>query len=573
MIKKLYFPSILALIMTIAGTVVCHADNYGDYVDAPVTVGSSSNTFGSAFESEIIGGYQYAANLAGCNAILSTYYLRMVNGALCYAVTENKVYRLFGGTPNPTDTGLLSGTGTWEDTMITTVNTSPTAGNVGIGTNIPMAQLQVGPGTPQFFTTGPGNEYVQNDLEVDGTAFLMEATIGNLVVTSGITLTGGSTFDTLTVKGNTYLAIQSGNVGVGTTLPAQKFDVEGTSYLNGNVGIGSASPTHALDVQGTVYVAKNIGIGTASPNAKLQVLGGGANIGYTSSGGTVTNTGNGSLTVGYALVLGTSASVSTSGSGDLAAGIAVSAPSGGAVSITSQGTGSLAGGYSFGLASSANSLINSASYGSVAWGYANNGTINATGNGSVAMGYGDSVQVLQSTGTGSVALGTDVQANQNGAFALGQAIVVSGTNSFGIGLDSTPRTIAASNVMAIMGGNVGIGSVSPAQKLDVEGTAYVNGNVGIGTSAPGTSLTLFQRSTIDGFQFTGNSIGGTNSGTGFVLSLGVNISGNKQFWFGDYDGINNGSYNFLRIQAGTSIPLLDGVTGNNGSRAKIQLGV
>ncbi len=51
--------------------------------------------------------------------------------------------------------------------------------------------------------------------------------------------------------------------------------------------------------------------------------------------------------------------------------------------------------------------------------------------------------------------------------AMGNFIKVSGYNSFGIGLDDTERTLSKDRTMAIMGGNIGIGTTSPSKKLHV----------------------------------------------------------------------------------------------------------
>ena len=64
----------------------------------------------------------------------------------------------------------------------------------------------------------PESEYIQNDLEVDGTAYLTDAMIGSLTVTAGLTLTGGSTFDHIEVTGEAVFNTLSGNVGIGTTM-------------------------------------------------------------------------------------------------------------------------------------------------------------------------------------------------------------------------------------------------------------------------------------------------------------------------------------------------------------------
>ena len=75
-------------------------------------------------------------------------------------------------------------------------------------------------------------------------------------------------------------------------------------------------------------------------------------------------------------------------------------------------------------------------------------------------------------GFASLTLGTK---GDKDASAYLQAVDKSGT-SFG------------SLLLNLDGGNVGIGTSSPSQKLHVEGTSYLNGNVGIGTSSPTASL-------------------------------------------------------------------------------------
>jgi hypothetical protein len=103
------------------------------------------------------------------------------------------------------------------------------------------------------------------------------------------------------------------------------------------------------------------------------------------------------------------------------------------------------------------------------------------------------------------------------------------------------------------------------------------GRIGIGTNAPASDLTLYQSSgsgSSKGFTFTGNSIGGTSSGTGFLMSLGYNATGNKQLWVGDADYAGNVSGSFARFGiSGTSFPVLDAVSGNNASRRYLALGV
>ncbi len=154
-------------------------------------------------------------------------------------------------------------------------------------------------------------------------------------------------------------------------------------------------------VAGTVYDNGNVGIGTTSPSAKLDV--------EVSSGG--------AATIGSSL---------NSATGDYA----------------------------------------------IAMGY----EANASGNYSTAMGFRTTASRNYST-----AMGSNTTASGNGSTAMGRRITTQGDYSFGIGLDSSSNTITQNNTMAIMGGNVGIGTTSPTDRLEVVGNiTALNGSQAIG---------------------------------------------------------------------------------------------
>ena len=103
------------------------------------------------------------------------------------------------------------------------------------------------------------------------------------------------------------------------------------------------------------------------------------------------------------------------------------------------------------------------------------------------------------------------------------------------------------------------------------------GKVGINTSSPSSDLTIYQSSgsgNSKGFTFTGNSIAGTNSGTGFLMSLGYNTPGNKQLWLGDGDYAGNVAGSFARfVVTGAVFPVFDAVSGDGSLRRYLAFGV
>ncbi len=88
----------------------------------------------------------------------------------------------------------------------------------------------------------------------------------------------------------------------------------------------------------------------------------------------------------------------------------------------------------------------------------------ATGDYSTALGY-----TTIASGASAFAMGTSAKATGLRSTAMGESMTASGTRSFGIGLDGSPYTLSQNDTMAIMGGQVGIGTVTPGSKLAVVG--------------------------------------------------------------------------------------------------------
>jgi hypothetical protein len=163
------------------------------------------------------------------------------------------------------------------------------SGNVGIGTTSP------GGGNVGIGTTSPSQK-----LEVNGNAIIGGGTLDNPQSWGKIlqVQNTGSNGAGISVKDSnnewnlaTYNGVfnisdgieeriiinSSGNVGIGTTSPGAKLDVNGATYLR-NVALDSISGYSGNNIQftnagNTTFNNSNVGIGTTSPTQKLQVDG------------------------------------------------------------------------------------------------------------------------------------------------------------------------------------------------------------------------------------------------------------------------------------------------------------
>ena len=194
---------------------------------------------------------------------------------------------LFGVNPSTPSTWIQNQYTTNQVTAKLLLN--PLGGNVGIGTTSPTEKLHIFGTTAAVKIEGDGVTSANLKFKTN------ETDRWNVNVPSGSTdlrFTTGSS-DTLTLKSN-------GNVGIGTTSPSEKLDIEGNVrvgqnngfYINNqNVGIKRDSNDLVLGGFGNVIIksssttvvnqaermritsAGNVGIGTTSPDYKLDVEG------------------------------------------------------------------------------------------------------------------------------------------------------------------------------------------------------------------------------------------------------------------------------------------------------------
>ncbi len=113
--------------------------------------------------------------------------------------------------------------------------------------------------------------------------------------------------------------------------------------------------------------------------------------------------------------------------------------------------------------------------------------VHAGGSYSLAAGY-----IAEVSGETSGAFGENVSSTANNSFVFGKQMLVSGTNSFGVNLaNSTHTVLSQANTMAIMGGNMGVGTTTPDYKLTVAGTIGVESGTGrVTLTASNTTSTL-----------------------------------------------------------------------------------
>lgn len=310
-----------------------------------------------------------------------------------------------------------------------------------------------------------------------------DASFGNRVTVGlglNVGVAGIQTDGSIAVAGGGTSSSIMTALGIGTATPSSMLTVVGDIHATGNITCDGTCGGGIWQLNGTstYYTGGNVGIGTSTPQSALVVIGsgsiGGSNVvsGQSTFASGDTNTITGNYSVGFGS--GNSASgdyAFVGGSGSTASGILAMA-----YGLNAQATG-----------------ISSVALG--------NG-LHATGQDSLALG-----DVSNASGFDAVAIGLLNNASGQGSFALGQHMTVTGVGSFGIGLSSTPATVSQDNVLAIMGGNVGIGTAAPEFPLSLGGDGSI---IAVGSS-----------------QFDHNSFAITS--TGAVLN--TSGPGDKMIWY------------------------------------------
>lgn len=288
-------------------------------------------------------------------------------------------------------------------------------------------------------------------------------------LTMSPTWTGNHTFSPST--GNTTFS--TGNVGIGSTVPGDILDVQGTLRVTGltggvsalyiptgNIGVGSLTPGQKLDVNGTVRATALIKLGGTSSQ-------------FLKADGSVDSTSYGTGTVTAVSVASANGFTGSSSGG--------ATPS---LTLTTSISGPLEGnGTAISAATAANIVGLFTSCSGTQYLGADAACHNAGGSASAAGG----TNAVQYNSGSSTFAGQEnkVSINSNGNLGIG--------TTSGKALLDVQGTVSLTGVangvgtLLIPTGNLGINSATPGQMLDVKGTVrgigeIINGNVGIGTS-------------------------------------------------------------------------------------------
>jgi hypothetical protein len=372
-------------------------------------------------------------------------------------------------------------------------------GNVGIGTFNPLGGglivLPANTGNVGIGSLTPGQV-----LDVQGTTRTANFTMSGQSPANGFVLTatdssGDGTWSSAggvsgwTVSGNNVYETNSGNVGIGTTAITQGALV----VTNGNVGIGTWVPIGSLQIADTSQGTSNYDL-WAGPTGFTD-LGG-----WISGGDIVKNV--------FATDAGSAATLYTSLMGWTRATQAADLDATGVVGEVSvqNTTGTVTA--AFGL----QGQIDIGAAGNQTNAYGVQGSINKAGSGTLTNAFG----VNASSATKSAGTITNVY----GVYGNNQSV---GTNNYNIYINQTTAgaknyaLYSAGTAQSYYAGNVGIGSLTPVQALDVQGTTRT------------TNLTMTGQSPANGFVLTATDSSGDATWTALGGVTGWTVSGNNVF--------------------------------------------
>jgi len=264
--------------------------------------------------------------------------------------------------------------------------------------------------------------------------------------------------------------------------------VTGTQWDDSNIGVGSIALGQDTIASGALSLAGGYGSqATGDASIALGANNTASNTGSVAIGFDNTSSGTASLAFGSGTTASGTGSTAfglnslASGEYSVSFGFSILPPTAGSISCLEAGlttavtTASGYGSTAFGGCNIAQGALSTAfGFGTVSQGDLST----AFGQGSTALGVASTAFGIETSaaGTASTAFGQNTLASgdYSTAFGVNIAVLSTASNSVGFNLDGNfSQAVSAANVLVVMGGNVGIGTVAPAGALDVDGTTYL----------------------------------------------------------------------------------------------------
>jgi hypothetical protein len=386
------------------------------------------------------------------------------------------------------------------------------AGNVGIGTSTPSSKLQV--------QSGVGNT------QLDGHQILLSRAGNNHIFATnalGVLALGTNNAEKMRITSN-------GNVGIGTTAPAYKLDVNGDARVDNYLRFSSAGTYLRNNASGALVLASNSGYIETGWGARFRISdqSGSSKIMLYGGGDSYINGGN----VG----IGTTAPALQSGG----TGLHINAPANSELKFTNDTTGSGAADGTAFVSSGSSFTINNREAGYLSLGTNNSARLRITSDGKVGIGTTTPESELTVNGYIQVPNGRGITFSDIGDGNANRVSIV-GSEDNNTMFFKTNNSVR----MAFASGNVGIGTTGPLAKLHVK-----DGNT-LTAALPNTSAL------IEGFSQS-------------ILQVASHSTGYSQLAFGDqddgFDGglIYNNASRYLAIEAANTEQIRFTSNGNVG---------
>ena len=355
--------------------------------------------------------------------------------------------------------------------------------------------LVLSPEEGVIFTDGVG--------DVAGRSYLQATnlSIGNL------TYTGSVFADNLTANRNFQLPNNNGTLALTTDITASPWDTVtgGINYANGNVGIGTTTPSAKLDVNGDALInGLTVGQGAGTSAFGNTVFGKTALDSITTGRRNVA-IGNEALldnTVGnHNIALGYRSLENNSASNNVAIGVEA------LQRVETAGNNTAVGRYALGLTSGAGNTAIGYAAGYLRVGGTNGGSINSVFIGSLTTSNG---------------------INPENEIVIGTGAVSAGSNTVVLGNDDIVSTRLKGDVI-VANGNVGIGTTSPSEKLEVSG-GNIKGD-GIIQIESTTNNNIIGKLVVD-YWSSGRPVLGSVGGSGIAIKEDLSLRFNSGLYGG-----------------------------------------